>query len=105
MFENVRRDLIRACRGNQGGVVGFFPLLRELFNPGTQAILVYRFGHWVDQMVPGIRHLGRCASLRPPVLFLLACRDFHPRQGENRTWLDDSHLGWRRVSAEYHDRS
>ncbi|HJU69423.1 MAG TPA: hypothetical protein VJ650_14375 [Gemmatimonadaceae bacterium] len=59
MFENVRRDLIRACRGNQGGVVGFFPLLRELFNPGTQAILVYRFGHWVDHLIPGIRHLGR----------------------------------------------
>jgi serine O-acetyltransferase len=59
MLENVRRDLSRACRGNQGGEVGFFPLLRELFNPGTQAILVYRFGHWVDQMVPGVRHLGR----------------------------------------------
>jgi serine O-acetyltransferase len=59
MFENVRRDLYRAVRGNQGGKVAFVPVLRELFNPGTQAILIYRFGHWVDQMMPGIRHLGR----------------------------------------------
>ena len=59
MMENVRRDMERACRGNQYAPVGFFSVFRELFNPGTQAILVYRFGHWVDHMVPGIRHLGR----------------------------------------------
>jgi serine O-acetyltransferase len=36
------------------------PLLRELWNPGTQAILVHRFGFWGDQIrVPGVRHFLR----------------------------------------------
>lgn len=60
LFENVRRDLTRACRANQGQQVGLGPLLRELWNPGTQAILVHRFGHWSDNVpVPGVRHALR----------------------------------------------
>jgi serine O-acetyltransferase len=59
MFENVRRDLVRACRGNQGGQVGFWPLMRELWNPGTQAILVHRFGYWSNVRAPGVRHALR----------------------------------------------
>ena len=59
MFENVRRDLTRACRANQSEE-GLAPLLRELFNPGTQAILVHRFGYWCDQLpIPGVRHALR----------------------------------------------
>jgi serine O-acetyltransferase len=59
MFENVRRDLVRACRGNQGGALGAWPLFRELWNPGTQAILVHRFGYWSDHRAPGLRHVLR----------------------------------------------
>lgn len=59
MFENVRRDLWRAQRANQGQQTGLSPLLRELWNPGTQAILVYRFGFWADHRAPGLRHLLR----------------------------------------------
>jgi serine O-acetyltransferase len=33
--------------------------MRELWSPGTQAILVYRFGHWSDRQVPGVRHALR----------------------------------------------
>ena len=49
MFDCVREDLRHACRANQHAV-GVGPLARELFNPGTQAILVYRFGSWVDRL-------------------------------------------------------
>jgi serine O-acetyltransferase len=60
MFENVRRDLVRACRANQGQQVGLLPVLRELWNPGTQAILTHRFGFWGDNVgIPGVRHLLR----------------------------------------------
>lgn len=48
MFENVRRDLERAMRANQGGETGAGALIRELWSPGTQAILVHRFGHWAN---------------------------------------------------------
>lgn len=50
MFDNIRRDLVRACRANQAAEAGFAGVFRELFNPGTQAILVYRFGHWADNL-------------------------------------------------------
>lgn len=60
IFPNVRRDLERACRANQGEAVGLGPLLREVWSCGTQAILVYRFGKWADGIpVPGVRHLLR----------------------------------------------
>jgi serine O-acetyltransferase len=63
LFENVREDLRAACITNQGEV-GVAALLRELLNPGTQSILVYRLGHWLDRMpVPGVRQLLRAAHL------------------------------------------
>ena len=56
MFENVRRDLARARQGNQAGEPGIFPIIRELANPGTVAILLYRFGYWANHLrVPPIR--------------------------------------------------
>lgn len=59
MFDNVREDLRRALRGNQHDA-GVGALLRELLNPGTQAVLVYRLGRWVDGVrVPGVRHLAK----------------------------------------------
>lgn len=53
MFENVRQDLRKARLANTGG------LLTELLNPGTQAALIYRFGHWslLKVRIPVIRHL------------------------------------------------
>lgn len=50
MFETVRIDLTRACRANQNNEQGFAATLRELCNPGTQAIVVYRFGYWADNL-------------------------------------------------------
>lgn len=35
---------------NQGNRPGLAPILRELFNPGTSAILIYRFGYWADHL-------------------------------------------------------
>lgn len=55
MFENVREDLRRSQIGNQGGTVGLMPLLRELFNPGTQAVLVYRLGRWCNGCIAPLR--------------------------------------------------
>ncbi|MGQ0703278.1 MAG: serine O-acetyltransferase [Gemmatimonadales bacterium] len=58
MFEKVRRDLWRACQMNQGGSHSVFALLRELFNPGTQAILLHRLGFWCDRLpIPLVREL------------------------------------------------
>lgn len=58
MFANVREDLRRAQIGNQGGIVSPTALLRELFNPGTQAILAHRFGAWTRTIrIPGLLHL------------------------------------------------
>ncbi len=52
MFENVREDLRRARLVNTGR------LLSELFHPGTQAVLVYRLGHWSWNLrLPVLRHL------------------------------------------------
>jgi serine O-acetyltransferase len=51
MFENVRRDVFRACLKNQGGY-SRGAVVRELFNPGTQAILLYRLGYWLDRVRP-----------------------------------------------------
>jgi len=49
LFANVREDLRCACLGNQSEL-GLAPLLRELLNPGTQAILVHRIGYWCDHI-------------------------------------------------------
>jgi serine O-acetyltransferase len=35
---------------NQDGQVGVQDVIRELFNPGTEAILVHRFGYWADNL-------------------------------------------------------
>ncbi len=51
MFENVREDLRRGRAANTGSTI------RELFHPGTQAVLVYRFGHWAYRLrIPVVRH-------------------------------------------------
>jgi serine O-acetyltransferase len=51
MFDNVREDLRRARNCNTQGMI------RELFHPGTQAVLVYRFGHWAYRLrIPVVRH-------------------------------------------------
>lgn len=57
MFDNIREDLRRARIANQGSDQGWAALLRECFNPGTQALLVHRFGSWTRRVsVPGLRH-------------------------------------------------
>ena len=56
MFEYVRADMRRALSGNQHAT-GVAALLRELLNPGTQAVLIYRWGKWIEGIqVPGVRH-------------------------------------------------
>ena len=50
MFEIVREDLRRCVRANQEGTSGLAAYLRELFNPGTQAIMIHRFGVWSDRI-------------------------------------------------------
>lgn len=58
IFELVREDLYRACRANQGGETGVAAHLRELFNPGTQAVLAHRYGCWTRRIpVPLLRQL------------------------------------------------
>lgn len=57
MFENVREDIRRALSGNQHET-GAAALLRELLNPGTQAVLVYRLGRWIHGVrIPVVRQL------------------------------------------------
>ncbi len=52
MFDNIRQDLQRARRVNSHS------LWNELTNPGTQAVMVYRFGHWATKLrIPVIRHI------------------------------------------------
>jgi serine O-acetyltransferase len=52
MFDNIREDLKRSRASNTGG------LIREFFHPGTQAVLVYRFGHWAWKLrIPIVRHV------------------------------------------------
>jgi serine O-acetyltransferase len=57
LFDNVREDLRRALSGNQHAT-GLGPLLLEMLNPGTQAVLVFRLGKWIDGIrVPGVRQV------------------------------------------------
>lgn len=64
MFENIREDLRRSLHGNQHET-GVAALLRELLNPGTQAILVYRLGRWIHGIrIPVVRPILK-------VLFML----------------------------------
>lgn len=63
VFENIHADLRRALRGNQH-TTGVAALLRELLNPGTQAILVYRWGRWIEGIrIPGVRHVLKAVFL------------------------------------------
>lgn len=58
MFEKIREDLFRARIANQGSDQGWAALIRECFNPGTQALLVHRFGSWTRSVrVPLLRQL------------------------------------------------
>jgi len=70
MFENVRRDLRRAVLMNQD--TGRTALLREFFNPGTQAILLYRFGRWADQQIAPLRFMLRLIHF--PLTYFFAWR-------------------------------
>ena len=60
MFEIVREDLKRCVRVNQMGTNNLASYLREMFNPGTQAIMIHRFGVWADgKRFPPLRYLLR----------------------------------------------
>lgn len=73
MFSLIREDLRRARIGNQGSEQSVAALLRELFNPGTQALLVHRFGFWTRTVrIPGLRQL--LAALHFLVQYIFAWR-------------------------------
>jgi len=60
MFEIVRQDLRRCVRVNQMGTGNLASYLREMFNPGTQAIMIHRLGVWSDGMrFPPVRFFLR----------------------------------------------
>ena len=44
MFENIKADLLRFSHNNKNSIR---PLLRGLLSQGFQALLVYRFFHWL----------------------------------------------------------
>ncbi len=58
MFENIREDLTRGLRTNHQGEAGVAAKVSQFFHPGTQAVLVHRFGHWAWKLrVPVVRHV------------------------------------------------
>jgi serine O-acetyltransferase len=58
MFENVRAD-IRCARDQNIGCDQWDQRVRVFFQPGTLAVLSYRFCHWVRSIrTPGVRHLA-----------------------------------------------
>jgi len=58
MFENVRAD-IRSARDQNVGRDKWDQRVRVFFQPGTLAVLSYRFCHWVRSIrTPGLRHLA-----------------------------------------------
>lgn len=58
MFENVRADIAMA-RDQNIGLGRWGQSLRVYFQPGTLAVLSYRFCHWVRSIrVPVVRHLA-----------------------------------------------
>jgi len=81
MLDNVRRDLERAVLFNQGERGGF-ALLRELFNPGTQAILVYRFGRWADRQIAPLRFVLRVIHFLLTYVFAWRVGIFIPPRAE-----------------------
>ena len=83
MFENVRRDLSRARVGNQAGEPGIFPVIRELANPGTLAILIYRFGFWADHLrFPPVRVALRVLHFTLQYVFAWRAGIFIPVKAE-----------------------
>ncbi len=57
VFDNIREDYRRARIINGGGV------LNEFLHPGTQAVLVHRFGHWALKFrIPVLRLLKRLTA-------------------------------------------
>jgi len=65
MFENVRADIAMASEQNVG-TSEFDRQVRVLFQPGTIAVLSYRFCHWMRSFrLPVLRHLAWI-----PVLFV-----------------------------------
>jgi serine O-acetyltransferase len=65
MFENVRADIAMASEQNVG-TSEFDRRVRVLFQPGTIAVLSYRFCHWMRGFrLPVLRHLAWI-----PVLFV-----------------------------------
>ncbi|MGI9629080.1 MAG: serine O-acetyltransferase [Longimicrobiales bacterium] len=73
MFPNVSADLARACVVNQHEE-GVGPLVREVLgNPGTQAVLVYRLGAWIESVrVPGVRQLLKVCYF--PIQYVMGFR-------------------------------
>jgi serine O-acetyltransferase len=62
MFDNVRADLRQMRMGNSGGT-GWRASARVLIQPGTIAVVNYRFGRWVlDLRIPVVRHLLRVVA-------------------------------------------
>jgi serine O-acetyltransferase len=58
MFENVRAD-IRSARDQNIGCDQWDQRVRVFFQPGTLAVLSYRFCHWVRSIrTPGLRQLA-----------------------------------------------
>jgi serine O-acetyltransferase len=58
VFNSIREDLRRARIANQGSDQGLAALIRECFNPGTQALLSHRFGAWSRTVrIPVLRQL------------------------------------------------
>lgn len=58
MFSNIREDLKQGLLRNHEGRVGLTAQLSQFLHPGTQAVLVYRFGHWAKNLqVPVLKHL------------------------------------------------
>src|SRR5215467_6369811 len=58
MFENVRAD-IRSARDQNIGCDKWDRRVRVFFQPGTLAVLAYRFCHWVRSIrTPGVRYVA-----------------------------------------------
>ena len=58
MFDNIREDLTRGLRTNHQGATGPAAMIGQFFHPGTQAVLVHRFGHWAWKLkIPVVRHI------------------------------------------------
>ncbi|MEW6746385.1 MAG: hypothetical protein AB1486_26895 [Planctomycetota bacterium] len=60
MFDILREDLRQACFYNHKGDTGVRAFFDHLLHPGTQTVLLYRFGQWTRRLrLPVVRHLLR----------------------------------------------